>query len=91
MPKGVRDFLPKFNGDGKTLAEDHISTFKAICGTVDVPSEDVPIRLFTQNFTDAAANWFTHLPNASITNWNTMVQAFEARFKTPSDENSLLI
>ena len=41
MPKGVRDFIPKFNGDGKTLAEDHLSSFKVVCGTIDVPTEDV--------------------------------------------------
>ena len=41
--------------------------------------------------TDAATNWFNHLPQHSITSWNDMKTAFKNRFKAPKNECSLLL
>jgi hypothetical protein len=41
--------------------------------------------------TDAAADWFNHLPCHSITSWDDMKNAFKNRFKAPKNESSLLL
>lgn len=41
MPKGARDLLPKFNENGKTLVEDHLSSFKVAFRSIYIPTEDV--------------------------------------------------
>ena len=43
-----------------------------------------------ETLTDSAVDWFYHLDDGSITNWNTLRTAFEARFKTIEDEHALL-
>jgi len=90
LPKNARENLPRFNGDGKTSPEEHLCAFAAACSVLGVQHQDVAIRLFVQTLTDTAAQWFYHLTDASITNWNEMKIAFENRFKSAEDEHYLL-
>ena len=67
LPKGATKVLPKFNGDGKISTEDHLSAFHLACAVISVPTQEVAVRLFVRTLTDAAADWFNHLPHHSIT------------------------
>ena len=42
-----------------------------------------------QTLTDAATDWFNHLPHHSITSWDDMKNTFEDKFKAPENEGSL--
>lgn len=88
-PKGATEVLPKFSGDGKVSTDDHLSVFHSACAVISVPTQEVAVRLFVRTLTDAAADWFNHLPHLSITSWDDMKSAFENRFKTPENECSL--
>lgn len=90
LPTGSRKHLPKFSGDGKVTAEDHISAFFTACAILGVQYEDVSVRIFVETLIDAAAEWFNQLPSGSITNWATLLQKFEERFKTIDDGHLLL-
>ena len=46
--------------------------------------------MFIETLIDSATDWFYHLDDGSITNWNTLRTTFEARFKTIEDEHVLL-
>ncbi|KAH9288794.1 hypothetical protein KI387_032911, partial [Taxus chinensis] len=52
--------------------------------------EDVAIRLFVKTLQDVVTDWFHHLPNRCITNWNDMKTKFEDQFKTTEDKHALL-
>lgn len=69
LPKGARDHLPKFSGDGKITTDEHLNVFNVSCGIIVVQHEDVAIRLFVQTLTRTDVDWFYHLPNSVITNW----------------------
>ncbi len=66
LPKGSAEVLPKFSGDGKISTEDHLSAFHSACAFISVPTQEVVVRLFEKTLTDAAADWFNHLPHRSI-------------------------
>lgn len=55
-----------------------------------VQHEDVAVRLFVQTLTKAMTDWFYHLPNGAITNWEDLKTRFEDKFKVAQDEHSLL-
>lgn len=90
LPKGSREHLPKFNGDGRVTVDEHLNAFNVACGVLAVQHEDVAIRLFVQTLTEGAADWFYHLPNGVITNWQDLKTRFEARFKVAEDDHSLI-
>ena len=82
--------FPKFLGDGKVTTDEHIKAFFVATHILDIGHEDVAIRLFIETLTDSAKNWFYHLDDGSITNWDTLRTTFEAMFKTVEDEHALL-
>lgn len=90
LPKGTRDHLPKFSGDGKITVDKNLNAFNVACGIIVVQHEDVAIRLFVQTLTRVAIDWFYHLPNSVSANWQDLKTRFEARFKVAKDEHSLL-
>ncbi|XP_059078063.1 uncharacterized protein LOC131876637 [Cryptomeria japonica] len=61
LPKGAKDVLPKYKGDGKVSVEEHLSSFNVAIGILAVQYEDVAIRLFVQTLTEGAAEWFSQL------------------------------
>ena len=48
------------------------------------------VRLFVETLIEGIADWFYHLDDGSITDWNSMRMVFETRFKIAEDENILL-
>lgn len=36
LPKGAKDHLPKFSGDGKVTTTEHLNSFKVACGVLAV-------------------------------------------------------
>ncbi|KAH9299893.1 hypothetical protein KI387_044116 [Taxus chinensis] len=90
LSRGSIKILSKFNGDGKTSLDDHISAFFTACVVLLVEYEDVAIRLFIETLHDIITDWFHYLPNGCITSWDDMKTKFENRFKTAEDEHALL-
>lgn len=70
LPKGVRDVLPKFSGDGKISFDEHLNTFNVAYGILVMQNEDVAMRLFFQTLVDDVADCFYHLPHGLITTWD---------------------
>ena len=56
LPKGAREVLPKFYGDGKKSTNEHLNAFNTACAVLVVAHEDVAIRLFVQTLIDDVAN-----------------------------------
>lgn len=67
LPKGARDVLPKFNGDGKVLVEEDLNSFNVATGILVVQHEDVAVRIFAKTLTEGVADWFSHVQAGSIT------------------------
>ncbi|GLJ13011.1 hypothetical protein SUGI_0203330 [Cryptomeria japonica] len=61
LPKGAKDVLPMFNGDGKISVEEHLNSFNVATGILAVQHEDVVVRLFAQTLTEGVVDWFSHL------------------------------
>ena len=76
LPKGAREVLPKFYGDGKKSTDEHLNAFNTTCVVFDVVHEDVAMRLFVQTLIDDAIDQFHHLPQGSIIDWNHMRTTF---------------
>lgn len=91
LPKGARDVLPDFSGDGKISFDEHLNAFNVACGILVVQHEGVAMRLFAQTLVDGAANWFYHLPHGMITTWNDIKTRFENRYRTAEDDDTLLV
>ena len=85
-----RKNFPKFLGDGKVTTDEHIKSFFAATHILGVGHEDVTVRLFMETLTNSAVDWFYHLDDGSITNWNPLRTTFEARFKFAEDKHVLL-
>lgn len=90
LPKGTRNNLPKFLGDGAQHLDEHIVSFYIACGVLGVEHEDFFVRLFIETLQGAATDWFYHLLNNCITNWASLRKLFEARFKSVEDDRALL-
>ena len=45
LPRASRKNFPRFNGDGTTFAEQHLSSFHKSCGVVNPQHDDVAIRM----------------------------------------------
>lgn len=90
LPQDSWKNFPKFNGDGKVSADEHITTFFAACNIVNPQHEDVAVRMFVETLIENATDWFQHLPMGCITNWNDMKNCFETHYKSIEDEHTLL-
>ncbi|KAH9332138.1 hypothetical protein KI387_043719 [Taxus chinensis] len=90
LPHGNRKNFPKFDGSGNQSTDSHISAFIMSCSILDVTHEDVSVHLFLETLQGPAAEWFQHLPAASITSWATLREAFEDRYKPSEDAFALL-
>ena len=68
LPKGSRELLLKFSGDGKKSTNEHLNAFNIACIVLAIGIENVVVRLFLQTLIDDVADWFHHLPQGTITN-----------------------
>lgn len=65
---GLQKNFPKFYGDGKQHANEHLSTFYIACSILRVEHEDVSVRLFIETLQGGVANWLYHLAPQTNTN-----------------------
>lgn len=70
LPDYPEKWLPKFNPDVGTLAEEHINNFMLSVKLKRVIEEDVVVRLFPYTLQGSAGSWYFSLPSGSITSWN---------------------
>lgn len=90
LPYGSRNNFYNFLGDGKVTTNEHIKAFFGATHILGISHEDVAIRYFIENLIENASNWFYHLDDGSITNYDTMRMGFETRFKMVEVEYVLL-
>lgn len=73
LPKGGRDIISKFSGDGKKSIDEHLNYFYTVCGVLDIPTKNVAIKLCVQTVTKVVADWLHHLPNGEIIDWASII------------------
>jgi len=71
LPDALEKWLPKFNPDDGTQAEEHINNFMLSVNLKGVMEEDVVVRLFPYTSQGLAGSWYFPLPYGSITSWAT--------------------
>ena len=70
LPDAPEKWLPKFNPDDGTQAEEHINNFMLVVNLKGVTEQDVVVRLFPYTLQGSAGSWYFSLPSGSITSWN---------------------
>ena len=86
LPDYPEKWLPKFNPDAGTLAEEHINNFMLSVNLKGVTEEDVVVRLFPYTLQGSAGSWYFSLPSGSITSWNIFQEQFLINY---GDDRSL--
>ncbi|XP_021980449.1 uncharacterized protein LOC110876589 [Helianthus annuus] len=82
----ILNMLPTFHGKGTEEPYAHIADFEAVCGMITghgFTSDQVKLVLFQFSLKDAARDWFTSLPYASIYTWQELQQQFLDEYYTP--------
>jgi hypothetical protein len=86
LPDAPEKWLPKFNPDDGTQAEEHINNFMLAVNLKGVTEQDVVVRLFPYTLQGSAGSWYFSLPSGSITSWNTCQEQFLTKY---GDDRSL--
>ena len=60
-------YLPRFNGQGETTAEEHWDAFLSYADNQNIEVKDVWMRMFVQILDGEVRKWFQELPANSIT------------------------
>ena len=59
LPRGdYQKYLPRFNGEGETTAEEHWESFLRYADNKDIEAKDVWMRMFVQSLDGAVRKWF---------------------------------
>ena len=80
LPDSPEKWLPKFNPDTGTPAEEHINNFMLSVNLKGVTQEDVVARLFPYTLQGSARSWYFSLPSGSITSWNIFQEQFLTKY-----------
>ena len=68
LPGGdYQKYLPRFNGQGETAAEEHWEDFLSYADNQNIESKDVWMRMFVQSIDGDVRKWFKEFPANSIT------------------------
>ena len=68
FPAGdYKKYLPKYDGEGEVIAEQHLIAFYSFADNHHVENQDVWMRLFVQSLYGETRKWFRGLPANSIT------------------------
>ena len=86
LPDAPEKWLPKFNPDNGTQAEEHINNFMLAVNLKGVTEQDVVVRLFPYTLQGSAGSWYFSLPSGSITSWTTCQEQFLTKY---GDDRSL--
>ena len=74
IPDKSWDVCPKFNGDNSVPGGQHLDNFTDMCTNFNIITENMVVRLFIHSLEGEAAKWYSSLPHASITDWDTLMQ-----------------
>lgn len=86
LPDAPEKWLPKFNPDDGTQAEENINNFMLAVNLKGVTEQDVVVRLFPYTLQGSAGSWYFSLPSGSITSWDTCQEQFLTKY---GDDRSL--
>ena len=68
LPGGdYHKYLPRFNGQGETTAQEHRDAFLSYANNQNIEAKDVWMRMFIQSLDGEVRKWFKELPANSIT------------------------
>ena len=68
LPGGdYQKYLPRFNGQGETTAEEHWDAFLSYADIQNIEAKDVWMRMFIHNIYGEVRKWFGEFPVNSIT------------------------
>ena len=68
LPSGYyQKYLPRFNGQGETIAEEHWDAFLSYADNLNIEEKDVWMRMFIQSLDGEVRIWFKELLANSIT------------------------
>ena len=68
VPGGdYQKYFPRFNGQGKTTAEEHWEAFLSYADNQNIEAKDVWMRMFVQSLVGEVRKWFREFPTNSIT------------------------
>ena len=68
LPGGdYQKYLPRFNGQDETIAEEHWESFLSYAANPNIEAKDVYMRMFVQILDGDVRKWFRELPANSIT------------------------
>ena len=59
-------YLPRFNGQGETIAEENWDAFLSYVDSQNIKEKDVWMSLFVQSLDGEVRKWFKELPANSI-------------------------
>ena len=60
-------YLPRLNGQGETIAEEHWDSFLSYADNQNIEANDVWMRMFLESLDGDVRKWFRELPANSIT------------------------
>ena len=68
LPRGCyHKYLPRFNGQGETTAEEYWDAFLSYANNQNIEAKDLWMRMFVQSLDGEVRRWFQELPTSSIT------------------------
>ena len=68
LPGGdYQKYLPRFNGQGETTAEEHWDAFLSYVDNQNIEAKDVWMRMFVHSLDGEVKKWFREFPANSIT------------------------
>ena len=63
LPGGdYQKYLPRFNGQGETIAEEHWDAFLSYADNQNIEAKDVWMSMFVQSLDGEVRIWFQELP-----------------------------
>lgn len=72
------------------MTQSHIEAFNYFSHILEVDQLDVVMKIFVQCLEGEARMWFKDLPNASITTWEELENAFTHKWGEKRDHEYLL-
>jgi hypothetical protein len=82
--------LKTFSGDGKIDAKIHVDFLLDVCDFHLIEHDDVMVRLFLQNLSGQAYEWYTSIPTRSINSFDDLETMLFNMFAPPIVYNTLL-
>jgi hypothetical protein len=75
-PNDYMNYLPRFNGEGEVIVEEHLNSFYSFVDKFNVEHANVWMRLFVQSLDGEARKWFRSLPPNSIVDIDALDDTF---------------